>query len=116
MEQSVVQFLYRVVPVEKGEAFLERALNEAARQGFRFVAVVGEHTVLEREMAFETPNARDGAALKVFKGDCPTCGERYSISVPERELWKARINPEARITSRRSPQCGHEIPINTAAD
>ena len=102
-------FQYRVVSSEKGDAFLERALNDAASQGFRFVAVVGAHTILEREVSAEHLKEGNGATMKVFKGDCPTCGKRYIISVPEGDLWKARINPEARIVTRVSPQCGHEI-------
>jgi len=110
-------FQYRVVSAEKGDAFLEQALNEAASHGFRFVAVVGAHTILEREVSVEHLKAEhlkdgNGVSMKVFKGDCPSCGKRYIISVPEGDLWKARINPEARLVTRVSPQCGHEIPID----
>jgi len=106
-------FQYRVVATDKGDAFLERALNEAASQGFRFVAVVGAHTIMEREVSTEHLKDAEGVAMKIFKGDCPTCGKRYVIPVPEGDLWKARINPDARIVRRVSPQCGHEVPIDT---
>jgi len=100
-------FQYRVVSAERGERSLERALNEAASAGYRFVAVVGAYTILEREIPSEA--AGDDATVEVFKGECPVCGSRYVIPVSERELRKARVNPGARVVKKTSPQCGHEI-------
>jgi len=103
-----MSFHYRIVSAERGEQSLERALNDAASDGYRFVAAVGAYTILERETAAEIA----AGDVKVFKGECPMCGNRYVIPVPESELRKARVNPSARIVKKASPQCGHEIPLN----
>jgi hypothetical protein len=104
---------YRVVSQDQEELALERSLNDAAVHGYRLVATVGRHMILEREVVGEVAG---DAAVEIFRGECPVCGTRYVLPVLQTELRRARVNPDARIVKRISPECGHEIVLSLYGD